>query len=116
MLTTLITILHVLVCLFLILVILLQPGTEGGIAMGAGGSQTAFGGGGQVTFLQRVTRYSAAAFFVTSLCLSFASSQGGSVTDLVEAPAAPAPTAPAAAPVAPTPAPAAPAPAPAATP
>ena len=67
MLTTLITILHVLVCIFLILVILLQPGTDGGMALGGGGGQasSAFGGGGGVSFLQKVTTFCAAIFFLS---------------------------------------------------
>ena len=90
--TTLITIIHVAVCVFLILVILLQAGKDAGMgaAFGGGGSGTVFGGRGAGSFLGKVTGACAAIFFLTSLTLSFAASQRASVTDLVadEAPAA----------------------------
>ena len=65
--------LHVALCLFMILVILLQPGREGGMggAFGGGAATSAFGGQGATTFLSKVTAGCAVAFFITSLLLSF---------------------------------------------
>jgi protein translocase SecG subunit len=76
--STLITVLHVFVCVFLILVILLQAGKGGGggLAFGMSGSQTVFGGRGSQTFLEKVTSVCAAIFFSTCVALSFMASQG----------------------------------------
>src|SRR5205823_13010629 len=74
---TFLTILHVFVCLFLILVVLLQAGKGGcmGIAFGGGGSQTVFGSSGAGNFLTRLTSITAAIFLITSLGLAHFSSQ-----------------------------------------
>src|SRR5215470_17188960 len=74
---TFLTILHVLVCVFLILVVLLQAGKGGGmgIAFGGGGSQTVFGSSGAGNFLTRLTSITAAVFMLTSLGLAHYSSQ-----------------------------------------
>ena len=74
---TFLTVLHVLVCLFLILVVLLQAGKGGGmgIAFGGGGSQTVFGSSGAGNFLTRLTSITAVIFMVTSLALAHNSSQ-----------------------------------------
>jgi len=57
----LITLVHVAVCLFLIIVVLLQSGKSGDIAaaFGGQGSQTAFGPRGAATALSRATTWSA---------------------------------------------------------
>ena len=70
-----ISILHVLVCIFLVLTILLQAGKGAsvGAAFGGAGSQTVFGGRGAQTFLSKLTTGAAAIFFLTSLALSYAS-------------------------------------------
>jgi len=111
----LLTILHVIVAIFLILVVLLQTGKRADLAgaFGGGGSQTAFGARGAATLLSRLTAWSAGIFMATSLILSLMSSSGtggGSVLDSVPASApaaspAPAPTPAAPSPAAPTPAP-----------
>jgi preprotein translocase subunit SecG len=90
--------LHVLVSVFLILVILLQAGKGGGMgaAFGGAGAQTVFGGRGAQTFLGKVTSVAAAIFMITSLALSYQSSQSRSV---VAREAAPAPAQGAGAPV-----------------
>jgi preprotein translocase subunit SecG len=64
---------HVLLCVFMIFVILLQPGKDAGMgaALGGGAATTAFGGRGAVTFLGKVTAVCAVAFFLLSLGLSF---------------------------------------------
>lgn len=68
-----VSVVHVLLCVFMIFVILLQPGKDAGMgaALGGGAATTAFGGRGAVTFLGKVTAVCAIAFFVTSLGLSF---------------------------------------------
>ena len=72
---------HVFVSLFLIFVILLQPGRADGMAaFGGGGSATSvFGGRGSVTFLAKVTGVCAAIFMITSLTLAYRSSHTDSV-------------------------------------
>jgi preprotein translocase subunit SecG len=66
------TIIHVVVCLFLIIVVLLQSGKSGDIAaaFGGQGSQTAFGPRGTATALSKATTWSAVIFMVTSITLS----------------------------------------------
>jgi preprotein translocase subunit SecG len=78
---TLVTILHVLVCVFLIVVILLQAGKGGGMgsAFGGAGSQTVFGGRGAQTIFGKVTSIFAGIFMLTSLTLAYHSSRAGSV-------------------------------------
>jgi preprotein translocase subunit SecG len=78
--TILITVVHVLVCLFLIAVVLLQSGKSGDIAaaFGGQGSQTAFGPRGAASALSRATTWSAIIFMVTSITLSiYASRKSG---------------------------------------
>lgn len=68
-----VTTVHVLLCVFMIFVILLQPGKDAGMgaALGGGAATSAFGGRGAVTFLSKVTAVCAVLFFLTSLGLSF---------------------------------------------
>jgi preprotein translocase subunit SecG len=116
---------HVIACLFLIAVVLLQQGKGQDLAsaFGGGGTQTAFGPRGSATVLSRATTILAALFVVTSLALSIVRPRTGGVLDQVAEPApvaspaastAPPTTAPAGAP-APAEAPP-PSPAPAASP
>ncbi len=72
MITILITIVHIIVCLFLIAVVLLQSGKSGDLAaaFGGQGSQTAFGPRGAASALSRATTWSAIIFMVTSITLS----------------------------------------------
>ena len=74
---TLITIIHVFVCLFLIIVVLLQSGQSGDIAAAFGGmgSQTAFGPRGAATVLTKATTWCAVIFMLTSITLSIAASR-----------------------------------------
>jgi preprotein translocase subunit SecG len=110
---------HIVVCLALILVVLLQVGKGQSIGAafgGAGSSQTFFGSRGPATFLSRMTTISAALFMLTSLALAYMSSSAGQRSTLT--PQAPPPVTDTAPPPAalPEPAtPAAPAPAPAPT-
>jgi preprotein translocase subunit SecG len=75
---TFVTIVHVLLCVFMIFVILLQPGKDAGMgsALGGGAATSAFGGRGGVTFLSKLTGFCAAMFFITSLGLSFVGLKG----------------------------------------
>ena len=68
----LLMILHVVVCIFLIIVVLLQSGKAADLAgaFGGMGSQTAFGPRGSATLLSKATTLSAAIFMCTSLSLS----------------------------------------------
>ena len=78
--STLVTILHVAVCLFLMVTVLLQSGKGGGMgaAFGAGGSGTVFGGSGAGNFLRRLTVGCAALFMLTSITLAYMASSTGS--------------------------------------
>ena len=79
---TFVIVLHVVVSIFLIFVILLQPGKGDAMAAFAGGggsSQTVFGGRGSVTFLSKVTTVCAIIFMITSLTLAWRSSHSDSV-------------------------------------
>ena len=77
--TVFLTILHILICLALIGIVLLQAGkgAEVGAAFGAGASQTMFGSRGATTVFHKVTAGVAVAFMVTSLCLAYYSRKGG---------------------------------------
>ncbi len=95
MITILLTLLHVAVCVFLILVVLLQTGKSADLAgaFGGGGSQTALGSRGAATILTKLTTTSAVLFMVTSLSLAIvATHKAPSIMDSVEQsePAAPA--------------------------
>src|SRR5712691_10967120 len=71
--TILLTIIHILVCLFLVVVVLLQSGKAADLAgaFGGMGSQTAFGPRGSATVLSKATTIAAAIFMVTSLSRSW---------------------------------------------
>ena len=72
--------LHILVCAFLILVVLLQSGKAGDLAstFGGGGSQTAFGTRSATTLLTKLTAVSAALFMMTCLILAGIAQRGES--------------------------------------
>src|SRR5262249_3594264 len=77
--STLITILHVIVCLFLMLTVLLQSGKSGmGGAFGGSNPRTVFGGSGASTFLRRLTAPAAGIFMSTSMVLAFLASHDSS--------------------------------------
>jgi preprotein translocase subunit SecG len=75
--STLITVLHVIVCLFLMLTVLLQSGKGGGMgaAFGGGNAATVFGGSGASGFLKRLTAIAGTIFMCTSMVLAFLSSR-----------------------------------------
>ncbi|KMY66849.1 preprotein translocase subunit SecG [Desulfocarbo indianensis] len=92
-------IIHVVACLALILVVLLQAGKGASIGAAFGGaSQTVFGSAGATPFLAKLTTVVAVLFMLTSLGLAIFANQGGmpSVMQEVAPPAqtAPAPAAP----------------------
>jgi preprotein translocase subunit SecG len=98
----LVTIVHVFVCLFLIVVVLLQSGKAGDIsaAFGGQGSQAAFGPRGAATTLSRATTACAVLFMLTSITLSINAIKHGSGPNSVlqgekSAPVKPATPAPA---------------------
>ncbi len=84
---------HVVICLFLILVVLLQQGKGADLSVfGGGGTQTAFGARGAATLLHKLTVFSFIAFIFTTIGIGFLKSGGtsGSVMSdvAVEEPAA----------------------------
>jgi preprotein translocase subunit SecG len=74
--STLVTILHVIVAIFLMLTVLLQSGKGGGMgaAFGGGNAATVFGGSGASSFLKKLTAASATIFMLTSITLAFIAS------------------------------------------
>ncbi len=90
----LLTLVHVIVCLFLIVVVLLQSGKAADLtaAFGGQGSQTVFGPRGAATVLSKATTVAAGLFMLTSLTLSIVATRGGkatpSILDKVSKPAA----------------------------
>ena len=99
MLYIIVGVVHVLVCVVLILVVLLQSGKGADLAGAFGGSstQTAFGSRGPASFLSKLTTVSAVLFMVTCLTLSLigGGSQSKSILDSTKGTATPAPKAPA---------------------
>jgi len=109
----LIVFVHIVACLFLIAVVLLQQGKGQDLAsaFGGGGTQTAFGPRGSATVLSRATTILAGVFMITSLTLSLLRPTRAGILEQVPGVAAtPTPAAPARPSTAPPP------PAPAGTP
>ena len=69
---TLLLILHIVLCLFLILLVLIQNDKGGGLAgaFGGMGGNAAFTGSSTVTILTRVTQWAAAISFVVLIALN----------------------------------------------
>lgn len=91
-----ILILHVLVCLFLIVLILLQSGREGmGVIFGGGGNSSVFGSQGAGGILVKLTTFLAVMFVVTSLGYNILTANKNDVSSILdvqfEESAAPAP-------------------------
>jgi preprotein translocase subunit SecG len=102
--------LHVVLCIFLILVVLLQQGKGADLSVfGGGATMTAFGARSATTLLHRLTVGGFVGFVVTTLLIAYLQGrvEGASVMKAVEGRPAPTQSAPAA----PAPAPASPAPA-----
>ncbi len=87
MLAIILTVFHIIVSVFLILVILLQTGkgADIGSMFGGGSSNTVFGSSGAGGFLSNMTKYGAIAFMINCLVLAYISGQtGSSVIDQLE--------------------------------
>ena len=99
---------HIVVCIFLIIVVLLQSGKAADLAgaVGGMGSQTAFGPRGSATLLSKATTISAVLFMVTSLALSILATRnaglGTTVLEASPAGSAPAKSAPGQVPIQPS--------------
>jgi preprotein translocase subunit SecG len=97
--TTLIIVVHTIVCLFLICIVLLQHGKGADIGASFGGSnQSLFGAEGPVPLLNKITTFAAIVFMGTSITLAYLSSHknsGSVMTDIKaqeqQAPVQPAP-------------------------
>jgi preprotein translocase subunit SecG len=117
LLTALLYTIHVLVCIFLILVVLLQQGKGADLSVFGGGStQTAFGARSATTLLHKLTVASFVIFTLTTLAIGIRKAgPGGTVMSRVKpaqsapAQASPSPAPAAAQPAAPAPVPATPA-------
>jgi preprotein translocase subunit SecG len=87
MILVLVTIVHVIVCLFLIAVVLLQSGASADLAgaFGGLGSQTAFGPRAGANLLTKLTTWAAIIFMLSSFTLAIISTRhsggSGSVLD-----------------------------------
>jgi preprotein translocase subunit SecG len=91
---TVLVILHIVVCVALIVIVLLQKGRGADIgALFGGSSQTLFGSTGGSTFFNRLTTSVAVIFMLTSLTLAYRSQRAGS--DSIMKGVKPAATAPA---------------------
>ena len=80
---TFLMIVHVIVCIAVVLVVLLQQGKGAsvGATFGTGGSQTVFGSRGAGNFLTKLTAAAGAIFMITSLALAILESHGTSCLD-----------------------------------
>jgi preprotein translocase subunit SecG len=102
---TILSVLHVIACVFLILVVLLQQGKGGGMGSAFGGAgQQVFGGSGAGNLLTKLTAAFASVFMITSVSLAYIASAGdtklkaaasknpnATVTTMLPAASAPAP-------------------------
>jgi preprotein translocase subunit SecG len=72
------TAIHLVVCIFLIIVVLLQSGKSADLAgaFGGGGSQSTFGPRGAASALSRATTAGVIIFMLTSISLSILASRG----------------------------------------
>ncbi len=85
--TTILIVIHVLVCIFLIVIVLLQHGKGADIGATFGGSsQSLFGSEGPIPLLNKITTFAAIIFMGTSISLAYLSAQKstGSVMKNVE--------------------------------
>ena len=87
--TIFLIVIHVVVCIALIMIVLLQTGkgADMGAAFGGGGSQTLFGSTGASTFLSKATTVAAIVFMLTSLILAYVSDQRVSKSVVTDMPA-----------------------------
>ena len=87
--TTLLIIIHVIVCFFLIAIVLLQhgKGADAGAAFGGGSSQTLFGSEGPLPLLNKITTFSAIVFMGTSVTLAYLSAHKSTGSVMSQLPA-----------------------------
>jgi len=85
----LLIVIHVIVCIALIMIVLLQTGkgADMGAAFGGGSSQTLFGSTGASTFLSKATTGAAVVFMLTSLGLAYFSGQRTGESIMTDTPA-----------------------------
>ena len=100
------TFVHIVICFFLVIVVLLQSGKAADLAgaFGGMGSQTAFGPRGSATVLSKSTTIAAGLFMLTSLMLAILATRGAGTaarTVLDQRPARTQPAAPVKPPTAP---------------
>jgi preprotein translocase subunit SecG len=90
----LLVVLHVIICLFLVGVVLLQQGKSADLAgaFGGQGSQTAFGPRGAANLLTRLTAWAAVFFMLTSLGLTVMMSRRSTDHSVLSGISAPAST------------------------
>ncbi len=92
---TILIIIHIVVCFFLVAIVLLQHGKGADVGATFGGSgQSLFGTEGPVPLMNKITTASAVIFMVTSISLAYISankSTGSIMSDFVPPPVAPAP-------------------------
>jgi preprotein translocase subunit SecG len=83
---TVLIIIHIIVCVALIMIVLLQTGkgADMGAAFGGGSSQTLFGSSGASTFLTKATTCAAVIFMLTSLTLAYRASHRASESIIQE--------------------------------
>ena|SRR5579872_6746142 len=88
---------HIIVCLFIIIVVLLQSGQSADVAAAFGGmgSQTAFGPRSAANILTRATTWAAVIFMLTSITLYVMVGRRGHGTSVLEGTAPAKQTAPA---------------------
>jgi preprotein translocase subunit SecG len=102
---TILTIIHVMICIFMIVIVLLQNGKGAGIGATFGGSsQALFGSEGPVPLLNKLTTMTAIVFMVTSLSLAYLSTDR-TAASVMEEIAVPLPSSPQDIPLIDTPAP-----------
>lgn len=76
--------LHVIVCIFLVILVLLQSGREGmGVIFGGGGNSSVFGSAGAGGVLVKLTTFLAVIFICTSLGYNIMTSSSRTVKESV---------------------------------
>lgn len=96
---TLILTLHIIVCVLLVILVLLQSGKEGMGVIFGGGNTSVFGSGGAGGILAKLTTLMAVIFMITSLSYTYVtssrpSSESTILNVKIEEPSSPAPAAP----------------------
>lgn len=77
---------HVIICVFLVTIVLLQQGKGAEAGAVFGGSEALFGAAGPTTLLQKITTALAISFMVTSMGLTYLSAQRSNVSVVKDMP------------------------------